>query len=59
VDDLAFGALKLEVHRLGGELLAKAAEVEAATEELLAEIRRRDAGQPATVHPIRPGHDGE
>jgi hypothetical protein len=54
MDDKAYEALQQTVARL-------TAETEAALQELLAEIRRRDqlaeieARQPGTVHPIRPG----
>lgn len=48
MDDEQFEALKARVARL-------VAEAATATEELLAELRRREGGEGATVTPIRPG----
>ena len=48
MDDEAFEALQQRVARLTHQAMT-------ATEELLAEIRRREAGGDATVHQIRPG----
>jgi hypothetical protein len=47
MDDESFEALKTRVARLVNQTAT-------ATEELLAEIDRRAAGEPATVHEIRP-----
>jgi hypothetical protein len=47
MDDESFEALKTRVARLVNQAAT-------ATEELLAEIRRREAGEKATVHEIRP-----
>jgi hypothetical protein len=62
MDDEAFEALKRRVAMLAIKADEATAQAATATEELLAELDRRAAGENATVHEIRPslrpGDDG-
>jgi hypothetical protein len=53
--DDEFEALKVRVARLAAQADEATARAVTATEDLLAEIRRRESGEDATVHPIKPG----